>query len=215
MKLVEQLREEHVLIEEVLGAFRGWAASDTVEARDGACFVAFFREYAGAYHHGREEDTLFAALTRHADLAPGSGPVASLLAQHAEMGETLAEIAALVEEAGADPARRPALREALGRYSRALLAHIDAENSVLLPEAADRLARAGVRELPCRPPTAEEAAARALGERLAAAWPKPEDPEAIRGEGCVICPSLGVTCEGLEREWWTEAEWETFGERQG
>jgi hypothetical protein len=32
----------------------------------------------------------------------------------------------------------------------------------------------------------------------------------VRGDGCVICPSYGVTCEGLEREWWNAHEWDEF-----
>ena len=32
---------------------------------------------------------------------------------------------------------------------------------------------------------------------------------------CVVCPSYGLSCEGLEREWWTEQEWDDFRERDG
>jgi hypothetical protein len=35
----------------------------------------------------------------------------------------------------------------------------------------------------------------------------------VRGGGCVLCPSYGITCDGLEREWWTELEWEETWER--
>jgi hypothetical protein len=39
------------------------------------------------------------------------------------------------------------------------------------------------------------------------------DPEVHRGDGCVACPSFGTTCDGLEREWWTELEWEDMWDR--
>jgi hypothetical protein len=37
----------------------------------------------------------------------------------------------------------------------------------------------------------------------------------VRGEGCVVCPSYGDTCAGIEREWWNEWEWEELSERVG
>jgi hypothetical protein len=101
------------------------------------------------------------------------------------------------------------------RYRRDLLAHIDAENSVLLPEAEARLRGAGVPTLAGRAADAEESAARDGADRLVALYPPSEDADAIRGEGCVICPSYGISCEGLEREWWSEEEWDDFRERAG
>ena len=62
------------------------------------------------------------------------------------------------------------------RYGTALLHHIDAENSVLFPEAATRLGRAGVRELPDRAPDAEESAARDAMEPLLVKYPPREIP---------------------------------------
>lgn len=218
MKLIEELRAEHQLIEKVLGALRTFAkrwGAGGVPASDADGFVRFFLLFAGTWHHGREENTLFSALTEHAELAKGSGPVRSLFDQHEQMAVVLEEIVPLLRREGLSPDEARRLEEAVLRYSRALLAHIDAENSVLLPESEERLRRAGIRELSSRARTPEEERARAEGERLAAAYPSDEDPGAIRGEGCVICPSLGVTCRGLEQEWWTDPEWESFEERQG
>ena len=86
-------------------------------------------------------------------------------------------------------------------------------NSVLFPEGQERLRRFHVRELPSRPMTEAEAAAREAGLALLALYPPVPDPEAHRGDGCVSCPSYGTTCEGLEREWWTDLEWEDMWER--
>ena len=36
------------------------------------------------------------------------------------------------------------------------------------------------------------------------------EPDAPRGDGCVVCPSFTRTCRGLELEWWNEWEWEEF-----
>ncbi|MDL2718127.1 MAG: hemerythrin domain-containing protein [Acidobacteriota bacterium] len=215
MGLIEDLRAEHVVIERTLGALRTY-----VEARlggrgdpaDAGAFLAFFRLWAGRYHHAREEDTLFPVLLAHLPIRPDSGPVRSLVDQHAAMARTLEEMAPLLAGSGGQGAR---LLDLSTRYRRDLLAHIDAENSVLLPEAEARLRGAGVPALTGRAADAEESVARDGADRLVALYPPSEDPGAIRGEGCVICPSYGISCEGLEREWWSEEEWDDFRERAG
>ena len=215
MSLIDELRAEHVVIERTLGALRTY-----VEARlagngdpdDARAFLEFFRLWAGRYHHAREEDTLFPALLAHLPIRPDSGPVSSLVDQHAAMARTLETMAPVLAAPHGQGGR---LLDLTTRYRRDLLAHIDAENSVLLPESEARLRRAGAPVLEGRPPDAEERAARAEADRLASLYPPSVDPGAIRGEGCVICPSYGVSCEGLEREWWSEQEWDDFRERDG
>ena len=98
-------------------------------------------------------------------------------------------------------------------YSHSLWRHIDAENSVLFPEGQERLRRFHVQELPSRAMTETEAAAREAGLVLISRYPPFMDPEVHRGDGCVACPSFGTTCDGLEREWWTELEWEDMWDR--
>lgn len=213
MLLIDQLRAEHELIENVVGSFRTFAercGRGETERGDGDGFLRFFRVFVGRYHHGREEEILFPALIAQADLAPRSGPVVSILDQHRSMARLLEELAELLQGDHTGEGRGEALVETATRYSRALCQHIDAENSVLLPESEERLSRAGVAEIPSREATDAEAAARAEGERLARLYPVRYDAGAIRGEGCVICPSYGTTCGGVEREWWNEWEWETF-----
>ena len=61
--------------------------------------------------------------------------------------------------------------------------------------------------------TETEAAAREAGLVLISRYPPFMDPEVHRGDGCVACPSFGTTCDGLEREWWTELEWEDMWDR--
>ena len=74
----------------------------------------------------------------------------------------------------------------------------------MLPESEKRLRRVGVLELDGRAPTVEEVAAREAGVRLVERYPPSYDPGAVRGEGCVVCTSFGVDCDGVEREWWSE-----------
>ncbi len=215
MRLLEDLRAEHAVIERTLGALRTYVElrlADAGDPADADRFLAFFRVWAGRYHHAREEDTLFPALLAHLPIRPDSGPVRSLVDQHAAMARMLEEMAPLLGSPGLEGGR---LRALATRHRHDLLAHIDAENSVLLPESEARLLRAGVPDLVGRGPDEEERAARDEVDRLWSLYVPGEDAEAIRGEGCVICPSYGLTCEGLEREWWSDQEWDDFRERDG
>jgi hemerythrin-like domain-containing protein len=218
VRLLEELRAEHELIDRVAGSLRTFAAA---RARgegapvDGAAFRRFFRLWAGAWHHAREEETLFPALAERAELSRAHGPIAAFVEQHYEMAKLLDRLDPLLdlEPLGADEARR--LVELATAYTRELGRHIDAENSVLLPESEVRLRQANVLELTGRAATGEELAARAEGERLAAAWVFTDDAGGVRGEGCVVCPSYGTTCRGVEAEWWNESEWEEFSDHLG
>jgi hemerythrin-like domain-containing protein len=211
LRLIDDLRAEHVVIERVVGSLGGFAerrARGEGRAADGEGFVRFFRLYAGAYHHAREEDTLFPALLKHLELSHRSGPVFSLTDQHRKMEATLGELAPLLAGSLRTTDERGRLLELCTRYSHALLAHIDAENSVLLPESEERLRRNGVHDLAGRPPRKDELAALAEGEGLAGIYPPTGGLGPVRGDGCIICPSYGTTCDGLEREWWTDSEWD-------
>lgn len=209
MELIEQLRAEHDLIEQVAGAFRTFARQRVRgegEAADGPRFLRFFRLYAGHFHHGREEDTLFASLQKDAELPGDRGPLAVLLGDHHRMAGILDQLEPIV---AGDPAAAEVATLALD-YTEQLWHHIDAENSVLLPESEQRLRRHGIRELPSRELTAEEAAAREDGRALLVQYPPVHEPDILRGDGCVMCPAFVDTCEGIERVWWNEHEWDEF-----
>lgn len=217
MRLVDELRQEHALIETVLGSLLGFAslhAAGQTRDGDGSAFVAFLRRYAGDWHHGREERVLFEALVGEAGLPRERGPLPALVGQHHHLAGLLDQLAPLLERpvAAGEAAR---LLELATAYARGLWQHIDAENSVLLPEAQERLRRVGMLELPCPEAGADERAAEAEGRRLVAAYPPARDPGALRGEGCVVCPSFGSPCEGVEREWWNEWEWDEFADKLG
>ena len=217
MRLLDELRAEHVLIDRVAGSLRTFAAArerGEGEPADGAAFRRFFRLWAGAWHHAREEETLFPALASKAELSPEHGPIAAFVEQHRDMAKVLDELDPLLDRDLSEGEGRR-LVELVTAYTRELGRHIDAENSVLLPESEVRLRQANVLELEGRPPTDEELAAREDGERLAAAWPFTADAGGVRGEGCVVCPSYGTTCRGVEAEWWNDSEWEEFSDHLG
>ena len=216
MKLIDDLRAEHDLIEQVAGALRTFVEArlrSQGEPADGASFLQFFRRYAGDFHHDKEEQVLFRALVERAEVPDHRGPVAALAGEHRRLGGLLDGLAPLLGSRLEDEADRRSLRELAVDYSRGLWRHIDAENSVVFPEGQERLRRFHVQELPSRPMTADEAAAREAGLRLIQAYPPLHDAEVLRGDGCMLCPSFGDTCDGIEREWWTDLEWEDMRDR--
>ena len=217
MKLIADLVAEHGTIERVVGSLVTFAARGRAGAglaADAAGYLRFVRLYAGRFHHAREDGVLFPALVRETGVPGDRGPIAVLLADHRAMEKLLEELAVFADGVGAPEGARA--YEALAmRNATALLHHIDAENSVLLPEAAARFRGAAVIELPGRDPDAEEAAARDEGERLARAYPPSDVSGFDRGDGCCACPAYGNPCEGIEREWWSELEWEDARERLG
>lgn len=205
MRLVEDLRGEHERIEAMLGSLQSYAASraaDGTGASDAAAYLAFFRLYAGRYHHAREEEVLFPALVA-TEVPADRGPLKVLLDAHHAMAGMLDAM---------DSGITLALAE---RYGRALLHHIDAENSVLFPESEIRLRSRGGAQLASREPDDEEAEARAGGERLLQRYAPGDLPGIFRGDGCVACAAYGDSCDGIEREWWSELEWEDALERMG
>lgn len=205
MKLVEELRAEHSLIDRMAGAFRTClreAASSEKAAADLGHFVGFFRAYVLGYHHTKEE-VFLSALVRDGEVPADRGPIAMLSEQHRKLMALLEEIASAAPGA--------AMREALAeRYSRLLWQHVDAENSVLLPEGETRLRRKGVFELDAPAASPETKAVELDAQQLLERYPRFDDATFMRGDGCVLCPAYGDPCEGIEREWWNENEWEDF-----
>lgn len=210
MQLIDELRGEHELIEQVLGSLRTYVAQrlrGEAAAGDGQKFMSFFRLYAGHFHHAREEDTLFVALRKEAEM-PERGPLAVLLDDHARLAGMLNELEPLLQSPLQAAPERARIEELATAYAHSLWHHIDAENSVLFPESEGRLKRCGLTELPSRPATPEELEAKGQGESLVARYQPASDFDGFRGDGCVACPAYGKDCQGLEREWWNEWEWE-------
>ena len=208
MQLLDELRREHELIERLVLSLRAFAAhltAGTAPVDDGFAILDCLASYVGGWHHEREEDVLFDALAK--TLPSDRGPIAVMLSDHGALGESLSAMRTALTADDPDAFMRLAFD-----YSRALWAHIDAENSVLFPESEIRLRRSGIGEL-----ASDEAPAEIIGvvERanaLIARYPGGDSSDVIRGEGCVMCPAYGDACSGLEREWWNEWEWEELDE---
>jgi len=195
MKILEAFMAEHEFIERMAGALYRWSVEEGDEA-DAARFATFFRVYSAGFHHGREDQILIPAMVEHLEIPLESPPIRVIQEEHERLGELSTRLG---EQAD---------REAAAEMARMLWEHIDKENSVLFVEAEERLPRAGVFELTDRPMTAEEAEAHRLGEELLQRYEPLEDPEVIRGDGCIICSAFTVTCRGIEAEWWNTWEWE-------
>ena len=202
MRLFDELKAEHLLVDQVAGSlirFAELTSRGETSVEDVSDFVHFFRVFVAGHHHEREEATLFPALVERAEVPGDRGPLPSIEADHRTAAALVDELerAGGIQEKAADVARR---------LAHHLWEHVDKEDSVLLPESAERLRRNGVTRLEGREPTAEEDAALGLGEQLTERFPPLDDPEVVRGDGCIACSAFGETCGGIETEWWNTWE---------
>ncbi len=133
------LRQEHELILEIAGALAavldepGDVDYDEIER----C-VTFFRLFADACHHGKEEDLLFPALEANGMPQEG-GPVAVMLFEHDEGRELVREMSdSLTPARAGDEGAAENLRTAAFGFVELITAHISKENNILF-EMADRL----------------------------------------------------------------------------
>jgi len=202
MQLFDEFKVEHLLVDRVAGSlirFAELAVRGETSAGDVSDFVTFFRIFVAGYHHEREEETLFPALIEKAEVPADRGPLPSIEADHRMA-------AALVDELEEKGANREQAADVARRLAHHLWEHVDKEDSVLLPESFQRLRRNGVTRLEGRKPTVKEVAARDLGEQLTRRFPPLDDPEVVRGDGCIACSAFGETCSGIETEWWNTWE---------
>ncbi len=137
------LREEHELILKVLNRLDEMLAEekrggeldfDTFES----C-VTFFRLFTDKFHHAKEEDLLFPELAKEG-LPSDSGPVASMLQDHAQGREYVGEMVAEFEAARAGDERAGRyLREAAQGYIDLLVDHITREDASVFTMADDMI----------------------------------------------------------------------------
>jgi hemerythrin-like domain-containing protein len=204
MGLFDEFKAEHELVERVAGSlirFAELCKDGETTTQDVADFVRFFRVFVAGFHHEREERVLFPALVEHAEVPANRGPLPAIEADHREAAGLLDELESAVDDL--DAACRVARK-----LAHHLWEHVDKEDSVLLPESVDRLRRNGTTHLEGRVASPEEEAARLLGEELTDRFPPLDDPEIVRGAGCVACSAFGETCGGIEMEWWNDWEME-------
>jgi len=128
------LREEHQLILKVLDVMEqivanGEKAEWNIDAME-EC-VAFFRLFADACHHGKEEDMLFPELESRG-MSKEEGPIAVMLFEHKQGRALVAQMAEAIpsaregQEAGLDK-----FGSAARAYINLLRGHISKEDNVL------------------------------------------------------------------------------------
>lgn len=199
--IIGQLIAEHEIVEGVVGSLHRWAIEGQETDPDArATYVAFFRVWAKGFHHLQEETILFPALVEKVELPSDRGPIKILTDEH----QREVELVTLLENADPGESTLVVARE----LAHLLWAHIDKENSVVLPEAGERLVRSGIGLLEGLAEGPDEVAVREAVEPLVDRWTPLEDDDLYRGDGCMACSAYGDTCGGIEKEWWNAWEWE-------
>jgi hemerythrin-like domain-containing protein len=138
-KVIEVLMNEHRLIEQVLGSLETYAieveAGLGVERAVVADYAAFFRGFADACHHGKEEDILFQRLIERG-MPRETGPLAVMLHEH-QLGRR--HVGALREIGeGTSPlgvAETQSVLENASGFVPLLRGHILKEDRILYPTA--------------------------------------------------------------------------------
>jgi hemerythrin-like domain-containing protein len=141
---IEILMNEHRLIERVLGSLETFVEvaggeGHALERAAVAEYAAFFRGFADACHHGKEEDILFARMIERG-FSREAGPIAVMLEEH-RLGRR--HVSALAEVgAGAGPleaGERSSVLENGRDFIPLLRGHILKEDRILYPMAVNAL----------------------------------------------------------------------------
>ena len=136
-KAIEVLMNEHRLIERVLGSLETFA----IELEGGlaperalaAEYAAFFRGFADACHHGKEEDILFRRMIERG-FPRETGPLAVMLHEHRQGRQHVGVIFHVGEGVGPLGAAETALLlETAAGFIPLLRAHILKEDRILYP----------------------------------------------------------------------------------
>lgn len=145
------LREEHRLILEVAAALADMLGVE----RDGepldydsvARCITFFRLFADACHHGKEEDLLFPGLEAEG-MPRDTGPIAVMLYEH-DQGRALVQTmaASLNDAREGDERAGDDLRGAAWGFIDLIVAHIGKEDNVLFTMADGMIVGPACREL--------------------------------------------------------------------
>lgn len=205
MELITRLKKDHEIIDRVGGSLLAWwqeVQKGAGDAGDLAGFVQFLACYGCGFHH-RAEEILFNTLVDHAEVPGDRGPIAVLRSEHHRLAQGVEDLGLLRGKLDQDESETDAT---IRRVVHLIWEHIDKENSVLLPESKKRLERNGVPHLAPPEVLEDEIASREIVEALIERYPPIDDPEVIRGDGCMACSVFSVDCRGIEAEWWTSWE---------
>jgi hemerythrin-like domain-containing protein len=142
-KVIEVLMNEHRLIEQLLGSLETYA----VEVEAGlpvkrplvAEYAAFFRGFADAGHHGKEEDILFQRMIERG-MPRETGPIAVMLHEHQLGRRHVAALREVGEGTGAlGVVERQSVLENASGFVPLLRGHILKEDRILYPMAENLL----------------------------------------------------------------------------
>ena len=151
MRAIDELMQEHRVIEQVLDALETAAArlahGDPVPARFFLDVADFAAGFADGCHHRKEEDVLFPAMKRGGG-AEGAGAIDVMLEEH-EQGRAyvrqLREAARLLETGDSSATSR--IVAAARGYAALLRDHIAKEDDMLFPMAAELIPDDAQREV--------------------------------------------------------------------
>lgn len=143
MEPITELKNEHRGVETMLriieAVSKRYAGGHEVDAGDFDAILEFLTVFVDRCHHGKEEDFLFPALEA-AGVPRDQGPIGILLQEH-EQGRRL--VAGLRDAAkdftSGDKAAGKTIEKTALDYVDLLGQHIEKEESVLFPMAADML----------------------------------------------------------------------------
>ncbi len=138
-KPIDVLMEEHRLIEQVLGSLESFAVAVegdlAIERPVVAEYAEFFRGFADAYHHGKEEDILFQRMMERG-FPTESGPLAVMLHEHTQ-GRARVDVLRQVGQAqgAVEAPERESMLVAAHDLVPLLRQHIQKEDRILYPMA--------------------------------------------------------------------------------
>ena len=143
MDPIDVLMDEHRRIERVLDALERFVATLDQDApaprEDLDRFARFFRRYADAGHHGKEEDILFRHMIE-AGMPLNAGPIAVMLEDHETGRQHVGVLAQAASGSGPlETAERDGVRDTALAFAAHLRGHIQKEDQVLYPMAQRNL----------------------------------------------------------------------------
>jgi hemerythrin-like domain-containing protein len=143
MQATEILSSEHRVIERVIAALD--AAATRLEAGEAvrpgffSDAARFIRDFADGYHHGKEEGVLFEAMARNG-MPMDDGPIGVMLYEHERARALTAGLGYAVDRLVAgDPGAADAVVDCARSYGELLTRHIQKEDNILFPMAAQVL----------------------------------------------------------------------------
>jgi len=145
------LRTEHRLILAVADSLATKLAAEQtgtpLNYDDVARYITFFRLFADACHHGKEEDMLFPGLEAQG-MPHDAGPIAVMLYEH-DQGRALVRMMAesLEDARSGDPHAKRDLRAGAAGFVELIVAHIGKEDHVLFNMADEMIVGPDCRDL--------------------------------------------------------------------